>query len=276
MHQPVVRPFVLILLLPGLLPARQIPSAADAAIASRYERAVELFNAHDDTGEALDAAVREFTAILSLNPNHAPSLSYLAMAALDQNDVQSADSLLKLAAAADSVCPEAHVARAQWYRRQGAWQAGYEEARRAVRCGPASHLALWELVSELLHRAESPVGGPEVQEAIPHLLTLIRLDADDRDAHYDLAQAYDQLGEWKEAAAQYGEVLRIGQTPEDMDVWVYQVHGDAARCLERAGEIRRAAQELQRYLDALREVQADDKTINDVETKLRELQQRIR
>jgi tetratricopeptide (TPR) repeat protein len=272
----VVRLFFPILLLPALVLARPVPAAGDSTVASRYARAVELFFEHDDTGEALDEAVREFTAILILNPQHAPSLSYLAMAALENEDAQAADSLLTLAVAADSACPEAHVARAQWHRRQGAWQEGLEEARRAVQFGPANPLALRELVNELLHRAESPVSEEEVREAIPRLRTLIGLDADDRDAHYDLAQAYEQLGEWQEAGSQYGEVLRIGQTPDDMDVWVYQVHGDAARCLERAGDDRRAAEELRRYLDALREYQADDGTIHKVEEQLRELEERIR
>ena len=261
-----------ILLLPTLSFARQEGSPVDSAAAARYAHAVELFYEHDDTGEALEEASNEFTGIVLADPRHAPSLAYLGMIALEKNSLRSADSLFTLALASDSACPEAHVGRAQWFRQRGHWQEGFDEARRAVVMAPGSALARRELVTELLHRAETPVTERDVWEAIPHLQKLLELDVNDRDAHHDLAQSYEHLKRWKEAASEYREVLRIGQVPEDMDVWVYEVHQDAARCLEQAGEYGEAVKELTSYLGALKELQADSETIRTVEKKIQELE----
>src|SRR5262245_57627479 len=102
--------------------AQQQP--VDSTIAATYTRAVDLFYEHDDTGEALEEAKSEFTAIVQRNPHHAPSLAYLGMIAMENNRSASADSLFTLALASDSTCPEAHVGRAQRFRQQSQWQAG--------------------------------------------------------------------------------------------------------------------------------------------------------
>jgi tetratricopeptide (TPR) repeat protein len=75
---------------------------------------------------------------------------------------------------------------------------------------------------------------------------LIALDRNDRDAHYDLARAYRMLKDWPGAEREFREVLRIGQTPDDMDVWIYSVHLDLAEALERQ----------KKYDDAIREYEA--------------------
>jgi tetratricopeptide (TPR) repeat protein len=72
---------------------------------------------------------------------------------------------------------------------------------------------------------------------------LVRMDRDDRDSHYSLAKAHARFNEWKDAERSFREVLRIGQTPEDSDVWVYSVHGELAMTLEHQG----------RFLEAIRE-----------------------
>ena len=83
------------------------------------------------------------------------------------------------------------------------------------------------------------------EESISCWRTLIRLDQDDRDAHNGLAKAYRQLGKWRDAELEFREVLRIGQIPEDMDVWVYSVHREVAEMLERQGKFSEAIQEYQ-------------------------------
>jgi tetratricopeptide (TPR) repeat protein len=248
-----------------------VPS--DSAVAVKYVEAVDLFNEHDDTGEALEEAKNEFLSILTINPQHAPSLAYLGLIALDNNNTTSADSLFTLALASDSTCPEAHVGRAQMYRQQLQWQKGYDEAHLAVKLAPTSVFARWELVNELIHRVEAPVTDSVVDEAIPHLQKLLEFNFDDREAHLDLAKLYERRKQWNDAAKHYQEVLRIGQTPDDMDVWVYTVHMDAARCFEEGGDFKHAMEELKLYLDTIKEY-GNEEEIKKVEENIQQLEQK--
>ena len=256
----------------------QIPGAVTAgsrdSAGAHYARGVDLFNEHDDTGEALAAARQEFLAALNFKPDHAPALSYLGLIALESNDTTAADSLFHKALDADSTCPEAHVGMAQLFRLQRRWQAGYDEATLAVRLAPESVFARWELVSEMLNRVEAPVTDSVVVEAIPHLQKLLEKNTDDRQAHLELAKSYEQLTRWKEAAAQYREVLRIGQTAEDMDVWVYTVHMDAARCYKHANDYPRAIEEMKLYLDAIRGFGAGGEEVKTIEEQIQEMERK--
>jgi hypothetical protein len=66
--------------------------------------------------------------------------------------------------------------------------------------------------------------------------------------NYDLARAYRRLNRWSEAAREFRDVLRIGQTKEDSDVWVYTVHGELAEVLAKQGK---NAQAIQQYEDLI-------------------------
>ncbi|MDI6766406.1 MAG: hypothetical protein QME52_06245 [Bacteroidota bacterium] len=246
------------------------------SIDHHYSLGVGLFDTHDDSGESREQAKKEFQIVLKLNPHHAPAISYLGFIAMDEDSLDLADSLFKSAVRIDSTCPEARVGRANFFRRIGQWQAGYDEARNAVKLAPSSILARWELVSQLLHRAEAPVTEVEINEAIPHLKKIIELDSNARGAHLDLAESYERLKQWREAVIHYSEVLHIGQIPEDMDVWVYMVHLDVVRCLENLHEYSEALHELQLYLDELRKLQADEETIKEIEQRIHKLQNKIK
>ena len=242
----------------------------------RFERAQALFNEHDDTGEALAEAELEFQTLLKQMPNFPQAIAYLGLIALDRMNSPLADSLFKASLTIDSTCAEARVGRAQLLRRNKLWQAGYAEARHAVTLAPNSIMARWELVSQLLHRAEAPVTETEQREAAPHLLKLIELDSNDRQAHLDLAVIYEHSKMWNDAANHYREVLRIGQLPEDMDVWVFEIHQDAARCFENLGDYDEAIKDLQLYLANLKEFQYPDESTKRIEQKIEQLQQRKR
>ena len=264
--------FLPLLLLSVVMYAQDHPAGNAPVEDSTYLAAVRHFNEHDDSGEALEEAKNEFSAIVSRNPNHAPSLAYLGLIALEANSLRSADSLFTLSLASDSTCPEARVGRALWFRQRGLRQAGLDEIHRAVELAPGSVFARRELTNELLHRADSEVTDREITEAMPHLRKLLEIDPNDRDAHHDLAQSYEHLKLWNEAALEYREVLRIGQLPEDMDVWVYMVHQDAARCFEHSGNYRDALAELRMYLAAIKDLQADDESIREIEKNIGELE----
>src|SRR5512137_315234 len=192
--------------------------------AVEFARAVALFNEHDDTGDAMAEAEQAFSRLLARNPRHAPSRAYQGLIALERGREDAAETAFRDALAIDAACAEAHVGRVRLLRARGRWRESYDEARLAVRLAPSNVLARWELVTVLCHRAEAPVGDAERNEAIPHLLRIIELEQAPRQAHLDLADIYRAQRRWGEAIPHYLEVLRVGQTAEDSDVWVYEVH----------------------------------------------------
>jgi tetratricopeptide (TPR) repeat protein len=83
------------------------------------------------------------------------------------------------------------------------------------------------------------------KEAMECWRVLIAMDRNDRDSQYDLARALRRFARWKEAEPHFREVLRIGQTKEDSDVWVYTVHGELAEVLANQGKNAEAIREYQ-------------------------------
>jgi hypothetical protein len=63
-----------------------------------------------------------------------------------------------------------------------------------------------------------------------------------------VAQAFEHEKRWADAEWHYREVLRIGQTDEDMDVWVYSVHTNVAQMLERQGKYPEAIREYEAFI----------------------------
>jgi tetratricopeptide (TPR) repeat protein len=240
-------------------------------VTAEFKRAVDLFNEHDDTGEALAEAEQAFGRILSLQPRHAAARAYLGLIALERGETTAAEAAFSDALSIDARCPEAHVGRVRLLRVRGEWQAGYDEARLAVRMAPSSVLALWELVDVLCHRAEAPVGEAERNEAVPLLLRIIALQKVPRQAHLDLADIYRAQRRWREAIPHYREVLRIGQTAEDSDVWVYEVNRTVADCYEKLGDNAHAAEYLERYVRELRSVGAPSESIREIELEIARL-----
>jgi len=121
--------------------------------------------------------------------------------------------------------------------------------RRAVRGSPRNRLALkrlaWLLTAENLQPTNEMW-----REAMGYLSTLVRLDSKDRDSGYALAKAHMRFGEWTAAESGFREVLRIGQTSEDSDVWVYSVHGELAQALEKQGRFEDAIREYEKLAAA--------------------------
>jgi len=114
--------------------------------------------------------------------------------------------------------------------------------RKAVAGAPQNVLARHALADALTNELAQPTPAMW-QEAIASLRVLIAIDRNDRDAQHQLARGYRQLGRWNEAERAFREVLRIGQTSEDSDVWVYSVHGDLGEALARQGQIPEAIKE---------------------------------
>jgi tetratricopeptide (TPR) repeat protein len=240
-------------------------------VTAEFDRAVALFNAHDDTGEALAEAEQAFGRVVALQPRHAAGRAYLGLIALERGETSAAEAAFRDALSIDARCPEARVGRVRLLRVRGEWRASYDEARLAVRLAPTSVLALWELVAVLYHRAEAPVGDAERNEAVPLLLRIVALQKVPREAHMDLADIYREQGRWRDAIPHYREVLRIGQTAEDSDVWVYEVNRTVADCYEKLGDSAHAVEYLERYGRELAAVGAPPETIREIELRIARL-----
>ncbi len=261
----------------SIVEAQQIASPQDTSLTAHFEQAVKLFNEHDDSGEALEEAEKKFHFILSLNPRYAPAHAYLGLIALERQQSERAEIFIKQSLAIDFHCPEAHIGTARLLRMKSKWEEGLAELRLAVKFAPISMIALNELTITLLHGAEQqPPSSERMKEALPYLKKIIELDRDARQAHFDLAESYERLGRLRDAVTHYREVLRIGQTPDDLDVWVYTVHETVAGCLEKLGEYEQAQKELESYLAILKEIGSDKETIMAVEQRIRELRKKIK
>jgi tetratricopeptide (TPR) repeat protein len=244
------------------------------SVEAHFAHAVELFNEHDDTGEAMDEAGKEFALVLRLNPRYAPARAYQGLIALDKNDQVAAETAFRDALTIDPNCAEAHVGRVELFRKQARWKESYDEARLAVKLAPASILARWELITLLLNRAESPVTEAERKEAEPHLKMILESKPNERQAHLDLADMYSAQQRWSEAIPHYREVLRIGQTSEDSDVWVYEVNKTVAECYEKIHDYSHAVEYLNKYRDIQKEYGAPEDELREINARILDLQKK--
>ena len=210
-----------------------------------FERGRALYSEHDDTGEALRDAEVEFRRALALDARFAPAVAYLGFIAAEQDRPEEAEAAFRTALQYDPTSAEGRVGLARLDLSRNRRAEAIRQLRLAVKDRPQHPLALAELAGILTNEPAQPT--PENwREAIECWQVLAKLDRDDRDAHHGLARAYEHLGKWAEAESHYRQVLRIGQTDQDSDVWVYSVHQNVAEMLEKQG----------RYPDAIREYEA--------------------
>lgn len=260
----------------SIVEAQQKAVQRDTSLAAHFEQGVQLFNEHDDTGEALDEAEKEFQFIVRVSPRYAPAHAYLGLIALERQQPERAETFIKQALAIDFSCPEAHIGKARLLRLRSQWEQGFAELRLAVQLAPTSMIALDELTLTLLHSADQqPPSTERINEALPYLNKIVEFDHDARQAHLDLAESYERLGRLRDAVKHYREVLRIGQMPDDGDVWVYTIHETVAGCLEKLGEYEQAWKELELYLAELKRI-GDTETMKAVEPRIRELRKKVK
>jgi tetratricopeptide (TPR) repeat protein len=239
---------------------------------AHFRRGKDLFEVHDDSGEALREAEVEFRQALQLDPRMAAALAYLGFIAADQDKPQQAEAAYRKALELDGNSPEARVGLAQLSIRNRRNQEAIALLREAVAHGPENQLALRELAAVLSGENFHPT--PEMwREAIRCWETLIKLDPEDRQAHLNLAGGYRRFGRWQDAEREYREVLRIGQIPEDMDVWVYSVHRDVAEMLEKQGRFSQAIDE---YRALIGSDGAGEQQIADAKARIRTLEKLVR
>jgi predicted RNA-binding protein YlqC (UPF0109 family) len=80
-----------------------------------------------------------------------------------------------------------------------------------------------------------------------------------------------RFGRWSEAEPHFREVLRIGQTKEDSDLWVYSVHGELAEVLAKQGK---NAQAIREYQALIASEGAGDEEIRRAREAVKALQKR--
>ena len=214
-----------------------------------FELGRGAYEAHDDSGESAAQAEAEFRRALELDPKFAPALAYLGFLAADNQKLQEAEDSYRRALAIDSRCAEAQLGMARLDLQAGHRAEALRKLRQAVSENPEHPLVLHELAYTLTTEMSHPT-REAWDEAIRCLQVLLKLDKDDRDAHQQLAEAFEHEGRWAEAERHYREVLRIGQTEEDMDVWVYSVHTNVAQMLEKQGKYREAIREYEALMVA--------------------------
>lgn len=221
---------------------------------------VGLYGEHDDSGDALREAQQEFAIAIRLAPKYAAPRAYQGLIALEENQEAEAASAFREALEWDHNCAEALVGLARLSQRKGEARETLTLQRQAVAVAPRNAFARRELASTLSNENNQnfPPTPAMWQEAIASWRVLVAIDRNDRDAHYDLARAYRKFNRWSEAEREFREVLRIGQTPEDSDVWVYAVHGELAEALAKQGK---NAQAIQQYESLITSDGAGDEEI---------------
>ena len=237
-----------------------------------FDQGRALFEEHDDSGEALQEAEEEFKRALQLNPKLAQAIAYLGFVAAERQQFEAAEAAYRKALEVDGRSPEANVGLAWLSQRNGKAVEALSYLRKAVANGPTNRLALFELATALGNELSNP-SLSMYEESIPHWRTLIRLDRDARGAHQGLAVAYRHLGKWRDAEIEFREVLRIGQIPEDMDVWVYSVHRDVAEMLEKQEKFVEAIQEYQALIAS---EGASDYEISEAKSRITRLERYLK
>jgi Flp pilus assembly protein TadD len=246
--------------------------AAQQSAATYFEEGRGLFGEHDDSGDALREAEAAFRQALQLDPRHAASVAYLGLIAAESEHWQEAAAFYHKALDLDAKCAEARVGLAHLAVKDGRRDQALSLLREAVAAQPENRLALRELGYALTGENLQP--RPETwNEARKCWQTLIRLDRDDRDSHQALASGLRFFKQWEDAAREYREVLRIGQTSEDSDVWVYTVHGDLAEVLEKQGRLHDAMAEWRALANA---EGAGDQEISRARARIAELEKNLR
>jgi tetratricopeptide (TPR) repeat protein len=222
-----------------------LPLLAQRPEARRHlTQGVGLFHEHDDTGDALVEAQGEFAAALRLEPRYAAARAYQGLIDLEMDHESDAEAAFREALSWDPKCAEALVGQARLKTRHAPLREALPLIRQAVAAAPRNALARQELAYTVTAEAINPT--PEMwKEAMECWRVLIALDRNDRDSHYDLARALRRFARWSEAEPHFREVLRIGQTKEDSDVWVYTVHGELAEMLANQGKNAEAIREYQ-------------------------------
>jgi len=233
----------------GIMLAAVMAQAQAPVAQVHFERGQALFEEHDDSGEALRLASLEFRRALALEPGMAAAVAYLGLIAAEDGRSAEAESGYRKALEMDPKCAEARVGLAGLHLRAIRNREAIGELRRAVADRPEHRMARRELASALTQENSKPT-VEMWREAIESWQALVGLDGNDRDAHHELAKAYEQIGRWAEAERHYREVLRIGQTPEDSDVWVYSVHTNVAEMCEKQGKWGEALREYEALIES--------------------------
>ena len=205
---------------------------------------VGLFQEHDDSGDALVEAQKEFAAALRMEPRYAAARAYQGLIDLEMDHEADAEAAFREALSWDPKCAEALVGQARLNQKSHPPREWLPLLRQAVAVAPRNALARRDLAYAVTAEAINPTPAMW-QEGMECWRVLIAMDRNDRESHYDLARALRRFGRWSEAEPHFREVLRIGQTKEDSDLWVYSVHGELAEVLAKQGKNAQAIREYQ-------------------------------
>ena len=85
-----------------------------------------------------------------------------------------------------------------------------------------------------------------------------------------------RVGAVERQCGELGEVLRIGQTDEDMDVWVYEVNKTVSECYEEMGDYAHALEFMLNYRDTRKGFGTGEEELKETNQKISELQSKLK
>lgn len=146
------------------------------------------FHEHDDSGDALVEAQREFAAALRLEPRYAAARAYQGLIDFENNQDSDAEATFREALSRDPKCAEALVGQVRLNQKAHPPREWLPLLRQAVVVAPRNVLARRELAYTVTAESMNPTLAMW-QEAMECWRVLIALDRNDHDSHYDLSRA---------------------------------------------------------------------------------------
>lgn len=181
------------------VPALERALAIDPSLATT---ATNLGEARRRLGDLL-AAARSYGHALGINPRHEPALLGLALTAADpQGGAAAGDLLVRIVAQAPPAAAVA-VTLAHELERAGRSDAALAVAQAALRGAPGD-AGLWIATGAIRHRRR------ELKAARDCYRQALSLDAARLEAHVQLAQAEESLGDYVAAGAAAAAALALG------------------------------------------------------------------
>src|SRR5258706_9889501 len=175
----------------------------------------ENYVAHNNLGAALRSAGRiteaipHFETALSLRPADAQIQENLGEALMASGRIDDAIPHLASAVRLQPDLSKAHVGLGSALVKRGRIDEAASEYRTALLLTPDSAEAHYGLGAILMSLGQREEALPHLQESVPHLMEMVRIQPDYADAHYNLAAVYELLGRMDDAIAQFSETVRL-------------------------------------------------------------------
>jgi arylsulfatase A-like enzyme/Tfp pilus assembly protein PilF len=152
--------------------------------------------------EKYQDAMKTFERLRTLDPQNSTAQFYIAACQFNLDDLESAESGFKTVLSVEPKRTYAHKYLGFIYQAQGKPDLAIGEFEKALETSPRdleSHGKLGFLLAS----------SSRLDEALPHFKKVVELAPADASARYNLAVAYEKLGDKTEAARQFAEACKL-------------------------------------------------------------------